>query len=164
MSSINVSAQAVRQLIEQDILVAQQLSKLLEQEHQVLQSRDSEQLNRVVAEKQHCMARLEGSAKQRGGWISFLAERTGMAPKDCWLRLLEELKDPALLPLWEEFQLKLNDCKAHNDVNGKIISRGQKTLKQLLGLLRGQSIDTPRLYNASGDAHQHNASHTVIKA
>lgn len=164
MSSVNVSAQAVRQLIEQDILVAQQLAKLLEQEHQTLQTRDSEQLNHVVVEKQHCMAKLETSAKQRGGWISFLAERTGMAPKDCWLRLLEELKDPALLPLWQDFQLKLNECKAHNEINGKIISRGQKTLKQLLGLLRGQNIETPRLYNASGGAHQQNASHTVIKA
>jgi len=110
------------------------------------------------------MAKLEASAKQRGGWISFLAERTGMAPKDCWLRLLEELKDPALIPLWEEFQLKLNECKEHNDINGKIISRGQKTLKQLLGLLRGQSMEAPRLYNSSGDAHQHNTTHTVIKA
>ena len=164
MSSVNVSAQAVRQLIEQDIQTAKLLSDLLQQEHQILQQRDANQLNRIVAEKQHCMAKLEQSAKQRGGWINFLVERTGLTPSECWNRLLEELKDPELKTLWSELQELLNDCKQHNDVNGKIITRGQKTLKQLLGILRGQSMETPKLYTASGDAHSHKASHTVVKA
>lgn len=164
MSTVNVSAQAVRQLIEQDIQTAKQLSSLLQKEHECLQQRDSRELNLIIVDKQHCMTKLERSAQQRGGWITFLAERTGMPPSDCWKRLLKELKDPELLTLWDSLQLALEECKQNNDVNGKIISRGQKTLKQLLGILRGQSIEPAKLYNASGNAHSHGPSHTIIKA
>ncbi len=164
MSTVNVSAQAVRQLIEQDIQTAKQLSSLLQKEHDCLQQRDSRELNLIVVDKQHCMSKLERSAQQRGGWINFLSERTGMPPSDCWQRLLQELKDPELVTLWSSFQEALEDCKQHNNVNGKIIARGQKTLKQLLGILRGQSVEPAKLYNASGSAHSHGASHTIIKA
>ncbi len=164
MSSVNVSAQAVRQLIEQDIQTTERLSTLLQQEHNSLQQRDSQELNRIVADKQYCMTKLEQSAKQRGGWITFLVERTGMTPNESWKRLLEELKDPELPQLWDQLQESLINCKQHNEVNGKIITRGHKTLKQLLGILRGKSVETPRLYNASGDTSAQGQSHTVIKA
>lgn len=163
-SSINVSAQAVTQLITRDISTAKALMLLLTQEHLALQQRDSGKLHAIIAEKQIHMNKLEQSAKQRSVWVKFLVERTHKTTEQCWDRLLSELDEQKLPQLWKQFEAAVNDCQQHNEINGKMIARGQRTLKKLLNLLRGQTIETPKLYNAYGDTQSPNNSHTVIKA
>ena len=159
-----VSAQAVEQLLNRDIGFAKKLLELLEQEHKALNSRSSEQLHQLLTEKQGLMAQFEQSATQRSRWVGFLMERTGLSTEECWEKLLTELDSSSLPQLWQEFQKLINECKQHNEINGKMIARGQKTLKQLLTIMRGQSVEAPELYNASGSTQSQNLSHTVVKA
>lgn len=162
-SPVQVSAQAVEQMIRKDITSADALAKLLTHEHEVLQSRDHQGLSALLERKQALMAQLEQNARQRSGWIKFLAERTRLPAEQCWERLLQELANPEVSELWQQFQGKIKDCKNANEINGKMISRGQRTLKQLLGIIRGQQVQNPKLYTAAGDTRTQNQSHTVIK-
>ncbi|WP_439134125.1 flagella synthesis protein FlgN [Pseudomaricurvus sp.] len=162
--SDNVSAPAVHQQISQDIQTASTLLELLKEEHQILQQRDHTRLGTLVGEKQVLMAKLEHGAKQRSGWVNFLTQRTGQPNEVCWNRLLQELDGVVLPPLWKELQALVDDCKKHNELNGKMIARGQRTLQKLMGLMRGQSADTANLYNATGNTQAQRTSHTVVKA
>ncbi len=162
--NVQVSAQSVRQLIEDDTRTAEALATLLQEEHQLLQQREHTRLTEILGNKQAHMAKLEHNAQQRGKWVKFLMERTQLSREACWERLLNELQDPELPALWQTFQDKVDACKALNDTNGKLIARGQRTLKQLLGIMRGQTVAPAKLYTASGDTHTANASHTVVKA
>ncbi|MBU3071143.1 flagellar protein FlgN [Aestuariicella sp. G3-2] len=163
-ASANVSAPAVQQLLSQDIQTAGSLLVLLKEEHQILQQRDHTRLGTLVGEKQVLMAKLEQSTRQRSAWVNFLVQRTGMSNEVCWNRLLNELDPVQLPPLWNELQALINECKQHNDLNGKMIARGQKTLQKLMGLMRGQMIEPANLYTAKGSTQTHSNSHTVVKA
>ena len=162
-STSQVSARAVEQALRQDIQTCEALNALLENELQLLNDRKTRDLSGIINQKQDLMNRLEHSARQRSQWTRYLTERTGLSAEQAWHKLLDELGNPALQPLWEDLQAKVVACRRANEVNGKIINRGQRTLKQLLGILRGQYIETPRLYNATGDTKGQNSSHTVIK-
>lgn len=161
---LQVSAQAVEQLIRKDIDTSEQLTALLTREQTALKERAHNTLRELLSEKQTLMAKLESNANQRSRWASFLAERSQLTQEQCWERLLKELNSELLPNLWCEFEEKIKECRRQNDVNGKVISRSQSTLKQLLGVLRGQYIESPKLYNATGTAHSQNLSHTVVKA
>lgn len=162
--SLQVSANAVQQLLEQDITTATALLSLLQEEHEVLQQRDHVRLGSLINDKQALMAVLEQNAKQRSVWVRFLVERTQLSNEACWERLLNELDSAQLPPLWHQVQTVIAECKTHNELNGKMIARGQKTLKQLTGLMRGQSVEAPSLYTASGSTQTAAHSHTVVKA
>lgn len=163
-SSPQVSASAVQQLLEQDITNATALLALLQEEHDVLQQRDHARLGILIHDKQTLMAALEQNASQRSAWVRFLVERTQLSSEACWERLLNELDSVQLPPLWTQLQAVIAECKTHNEVNGKMIARGQKTLQQLTGLMRGQSVEAPSLYTASGNTQARTHSHTVVKA
>lgn len=162
--SPQVSASAVQQLLDQDIATATSLLTLLQEEHEVLQQRDHARLGTLINDKQALMALLEQNATQRSAWVRFLVERTQLSNEACWERLLNELDGVQLPPLWNQLQAIIADCKTHNDLNGKMIARGQKTLQQLTGLMRGQSTEAPSLYTASGSTQARTHSHTVVKA
>ena len=162
-STIQVSARTVEQALRQDILDCGTLKALLEQELQLLNDRNSRELQPLINQKQDLMTRLEQSAGQRSQWTRFLVERTGQSTEECWQALLDQLDNPDLHQLWQELNTALRDCQTANEVNGKIIKRGQSTLRQLLSILRGQCVDTPHLYTSSGDTRGQNPSHTVIK-
>lgn len=163
-SSPQLSVDAVRQLLEQDILTAQALLALLQEEHVVLEQRDHGRLGMLINEKQALMATLEQNISQRSVWVRFLVERTQLSNEVCWERLLNELDGVQLPPLWSQVQALVAECKTHNELNGKMIARGQRTLKQLTGLVRGQTTEAPSLYTASGSTQTRTHSHTVVKA
>lgn len=163
-TSPQVSASAVQQLLEQDINTATALLTLLQEEHDILQQRDHARLGALINDKQTLMAALEQNAKQRSVWVRFLVERTQLSNEACWERLLNELDSAQLPPLWQQLQAIIAECKTHNEVNGKMIALSQRTLKQLTGLMRGQSMDTPDLYTASGSTESRKHNHTVVKA
>lgn len=163
-SPVQVSAQAVEQQIRQDIRIAETLSTLLDKEQEALAIRSQNELGKILTEKQALLARLENSAQQRSKWVNFLVQHSKLSTQECWDRLLKELDANTLPPLWQEFQSKISSCQERNEINGKAISRGQRTLKQLLGILRGQHIESPKLYNSLGDTQGNSISRTVVKA
>lgn len=163
-ASPQVSAPAVQQLLEQDINTATALLALLQEEHEVLEQRDHLRLGKLINDKQTLMAALEHNAKQRSVWVRFLVERTQLSNEACWERLLNELDGVQLPPLWQQLQTVIAECKTHNELNGKMIALGQRTLKQLTGLMRGQSVETADLYTASGGTESRKHNHTVVKA
>ena len=161
---LQVSAQAVEQLIRKDIETSKRLATLLTKEQTALKERSHNILRELLSEKQTLMAKLESNANPRSRWAGFLAERSQLSQEQCWARLLKELNSDLLPNLWQEFEDAIKQCKVQNEVNGKVISRSQSTLKQLLGVLRGQYIESPKLYNSAGTAQSQNLSHTVVKA
>ncbi len=161
-----VAPQAALQLLQQDTIHCQQLLTLLQSEHAVLQQRDTAQLRQIVEAKQTLMMKLEGSAKQRTRWVNAMPEEliTSSETQTKWLALLNAMKEPALLDAWYALDGKLAECKAQNELNGRIINKGQRTLQQLVGLLRGKVANATNLYNAKGTTDQSKGPHTSVKA
>lgn len=162
-SNTQVSATTVEQLLQQDLAACRQLAELLDEELEALNGREQRQLQSLIAQKQDLLNNLEHSANLRQQWTRFLSERLNRPTEECWELLLEQLEAPQLLTQWQELKGLLAQCKQKNETNGKIIHRGQQTLRKLLGILRGQSIETPNLYNARGATSGSGGSHTVVK-
>lgn len=163
-TSPSLTPQAIERLLSTDISVARRLIELLQEENDALISRDRANLDTLITEKQQLMEKLDFNSNQRSRWIKPMVDSSGKPQEECWQQLVESLDDGSLTPLWQEFQDLINDCKQHNERNGKLISRGQNTLRQLLAIFRGQYVDAPKLYTASGATQSNSQSHTVTKA
>ena len=159
-----ISAKAVERLLHADIAVATRLIELLDEENDALISRDRQGLESLITEKQQLMEKLEFSSKQRSRWVQPLVASSGLPLEQCWEQVLQQLDDKALTASWEQFQQLVERCKQANERNGKLIARGRSTLRQLLSIFRGQYVEAPKLYTASGTTQSGNQSHTVTKA
>jgi flagella synthesis protein FlgN len=155
----------MEEMLSKDLQAAQQLFNILESEGQAIQERDQTQLHELIARKQGLIKQLENSAQQKTVWLKLPVGSSEEEQHRRWDQLMKKANDPKLSQLWEDFQQRLQDCKAQNEVNGKVIARGQNTLKQLLSILRGrQQVEAPKLYNQAGTASSGPRSHTVVRA
>ncbi|MDO3382623.1 flagella synthesis protein FlgN [Gilvimarinus algae] len=151
----------VREMLTADLKAAQALLALLQKESELLKHRDHGALTDLIEAKTQHIELLNAHATERSallqslnlpadsnGWQAFMS---GNAPLQ------------ALLPLWQELQECIAECKALNNINGKLIGRSQQTLQRLLDLVRGKT-STPELYNAKGSATNRALSSSVAKA
>ena len=159
----HATIQTVHQLLENSIRITDELLSLLEQERSHLQQRNHSAMPPLLEQKQQLMSQLEQGAELRQQWLAHTPQQAEQTQEERWSTLLTQLGGPTLGKLWETFKDKLVACQQDNEVNGKMIGRGQQSIRQLLTLLKGQ-IETPTLYNQSGNTQSHNLSQTVVKA
>jgi flagella synthesis protein FlgN len=155
--------QTVHQLLENSIRITDELLSLLEQERSHLQQRNHNAIPPLLEQKQQLMSQLEQGAELRQQWLADTPQQTDQTQEELWCTLLTELGGPTLSTLWDAFKDKLVACQQGNEVNGKMIGRGQQSIRQLLTLLKGQ-VETPKLYNQAGNTQSHSLSQTVVKA
>lgn len=145
--TITVSLAQAQANIEQGVEACQKLLILLEDERTALKARDTKELERIIKDKSTCLLALEQTAKQRMEWLSVDATEGGL--DSVWSQHIEQL-DPQLAPLWQRFKTLLEDCRTHNDINGKMLARNQQVFKRLVAIVRGQTDQQP-LYSPKGN-------------
>jgi flagellar biosynthesis protein FlgN len=159
----------IEQLIQQDNSASIALLTALRCEQEALKSRKHQDLQRLLEEKNHYLLILESNASKRQQILQHNGRETD---NNAWEILLAELdaRTPgtALLDAWNTLKNHFSECRTLNEINGKMIARGQQTISRLLNILRGQTA-APGLYSASGNTTQSNRSGassytTVIKA
>ena len=156
----------VRQLIAADTRACETLLSLLEREQAALKSHDRSDLSALLADKQQCTAALEQGAQLRRQ----LLQAAGLAGGEgAWQRALQALEQrhgcSGLCDSWSALTDLLRQCRERNEINGKMITRGQQTMNRLLNLLRGQTA-APGLYDRAGGNTGGKGvnAHTVVKA
>lgn len=144
--TITVSLAQVQNNIDQGVEACQKLLILLEDERNALKARDTQELERIIKDKSTCLLALEQTAKQRMEWLNVDAAEGGL--DGAWTQHIEQL-DPQLAPVWQRFKTLLEDCRTHNDINGKMLARNQQVFKRLVAIVRGQTEQQP-LYSPKG--------------
>ena len=158
---MSLNANQLRQMLALDTDAVHQLKTLLLQERDLLPSRNHDQLSQILEQKtvlvdqlnQHAQIRQQllrtlGLPENADGWDLFLQRNSlTLSLRDGWKQLMEDVAE----------------CKALNEINGKLIARSRQTLDHLLNLLRGKA-PAPSLYTANGEQTQQSHSHTLAKA
>ena len=148
-------------MLTEDASAITQLKVLLTQERQQLETRKQDELANIIAQKSTLLEQLNVNAKRRQDVLQALQLPTNAAGWDSFLQ--RNSGTDTLREEWAQLITDFNDCKTMNEINGKMISRSQQTLNQLLNLLRGK-VASPSLYTAQGTKSSNNSSYTVAKA
>ncbi|MEY4588453.1 MAG: hypothetical protein RL497_529 [Pseudomonadota bacterium] len=135
--------------IEHDIVACEKLFHLLVHERGLLAERAFELLDLIIQEKSDWLIKLEHSARQRHTWLVESGLNTQADPAAAFLKWLQENQHETLGERWEILKDQLAKCQDANEINGKLIHRGQATHQKLIGILRGQNHQT-LLYTGKG--------------
>ena len=151
---------SIHQAIIHDLHASRELLDLLEQEREAMEQRNRKELTDIVSAKTECMQRIDQQAVCRYHILENL-HREGSEQE--WKALVLEQTNDAIKEDWQQLIDTLHQCRHLNEVNGRLISRGQQTLGKLLSILRGQ-LDPPQLYNQRGTPESRNSTYSVTKA
>jgi flagellar biosynthesis protein FlgN len=139
----------IAESIENDITACEKLLQLLLHERDLLAERAFDPLDIMIQEKGSWLIKLEHSARQRQKWLVESGLDTHTDPVAAFQLWLEENNQQQLGARWQLLKEQLDLCKDANEVNGKLIHRGQATNQTLIGILRGQDHQT-MLYTGKG--------------
>ena len=153
-------SQSVKQALQLDLQAAQQLLQLLEDEQTAMEARNRQALADIVNAKTDCINQIEHQAQSRYQLLESLERPVNEAE---WRSLIEEQGDKEIQANWENLIETLEQCRHSNEVNGRLISRGQQTLHYLLSVMRGQ-LNPPSLYNQRGATETYQSGHSVTRA
>ena len=154
------SLEAMQIMIEKDKLVSEKLVNLLKKEAAVIKQKNYESLNDILSKKTPLLDQLKHHADIRRQWLTSLFKVTN---ETHWQTFMTSFERPELSEQWEEVNRNINRCKELNEINGLLISRGQKTYEQLLFLLKGGNRQSD-IYTAKGNKQSIRAYGTVAKA
>jgi flagellar biosynthesis protein FlgN len=157
--SLNIAY--VNEMLAQDSTAVTQLTTLLFRERELLEQRQHEGMQEIIAEKDKMLDLLTFNAKQRAQLLNAAGLATTQAG---WEQLLAN--DPHTRPLiadWQTLTNAFTDCQKNNEINGRMINRSRQTLTHLLNLIRGQ-VAMPSLYTQKGTATNQGGSQTMVKA
>jgi flagella synthesis protein FlgN len=143
------SLQQIADSIDGDIIACEHLIHLLHHERDLLSERAFEPLDLIIQEKADWLKKLEHSARVRQACLEASGIAQASDPNSAFLHWLTANKQEQLAERWERLKDLLNQCKEANEVNGKLIHRGQATHQTLVGILRGQDHQT-MLYTGKG--------------
>lgn len=135
------------QLINADIITAEQLAELIDREFTALGERDLKQLDSLLSAKTPLLALLDQNAKARSQLLLELgltADRAGLQSVAANSGVGSDL-----LTQSEALSLLLERCQAGNLRNGRLIRTSQASTRSMLGILRGND-SAPTLYDSTG--------------
>lgn len=134
------------QLFSDDIDTSQQLLALIQDEFKALGERDLPQLEQLLSRKLPLLSLLEQHGRQRSELLQSLhlsADQQGLERLAAGSRHADEL-----LARSAQLSAQLEQCRAANLLNGRIIRSNQSATNSVLGILRG--AETPNLYDSRG--------------
>jgi len=158
---MSLNIQFLRDMLLQDANSIEQLHALLLKEREMLEQRKLEGMQEIVGQKDYLLGNLSYTAKQREQLLRSLGLTTDLAGWEAFLG--RDATTHSLIPEWQILTQQFIECKAANDINGKMINRSKQTFSQLLNLIRGQ-VAAPSLYTQKGSTTNHSSTHTVAKA
>jgi flagella synthesis protein FlgN len=134
------------QLFSDDISASQQLLALIQDEFNALGERDLPQLEQILERKLPLLSLLEQHGRERSELLQSLQLSTDQ-------KGLEELATRSqqgsdLLARSAQLSELLEQCRAANLLNGRVIRTSQTAANSVLSILRG--TETPNLYDSRG--------------
>lgn len=151
---------ALHNAVKIDLQASTELLNLLQQEQEAIPSRNRDHLNEILTNKTACLQTIDNNANNR---YQLLASIDQPPTEIAWKQIIEQQDDTALKADWEQLVDTLIQCRHCNEVNGRLINRGQQTLHQLLDILRGR-LDPPTLYNQRGATESTAGGRSFTKA
>lgn len=143
------TATQLKQNVDHDIAACTTLLTLLKEEQEALKNREADKVDSLIDKKVPLLDRLEASSKLRQAWA---ANANTASTEEGWANMLTELGDSSIQTDWATLKQLYIDVRNQNEVNGKLLSRHQSTIKRLLDVMRGNTSNTPNLYNSTGYA------------
>lgn len=158
---MSLNVQFLSDMLRTDTAAIIELKSLLEQERQLLETRQLQGLQAIIDRKDNLLGQLRFSAKQREQILGAAGLSTDLAGWEAFL--LRDGSTRFLIPEWQKITQTFIECQKANEINGKMIGRSKQTLNHLLNLLRGQ-VAPPTLYNQKGAAAHYSNSYSMTKA
>lgn len=140
--------------LQQELNAADALLSLLQQEATALSERDLPRLAEIIEAKSQQLTLLDQASAIRQ---QILEEQKVPKSELQWRQLLDKCRDPRLVADWYRLEGLIKACKKENQINGKLLSRSQRTLDRLNQILRGQAPQSG-LYNQKG-GHSKGSKH-----
>lgn len=150
----------IHAMIQQDLATSRQLLALLEKESDSTQARDYALMSQLLKEKTPLLEQLKINAQQRSNWLSSL---NCTPDENNWNKLLQSLNNTDIEKQWKNVKDTIEHCQKINNVNGKLISRGNQSHERLLQIMRGKTQQAD-IYDARGSKHSTSFSGTVTQA
>ncbi|MEE5061838.1 flagellar protein FlgN [Pseudomonas alliivorans] len=134
------------QMITDDMVPTRQLHELLQAESLILQGRDMDEMEHVLAQKQALVILLEQHGRRRSQVLTGL----GLPSNRQGLEQLASHSDigEQLLAAADELNALIAECQTLNERNGSLIQLQQVSTAHQLRILNGG--DTPTLYDSRG--------------
>lgn len=154
------SADELSNHIQDTLEHSKSLLETLKQEQEALKSRDVKTIEILLEEKTKLLLFLEQSANTRTQWARVM---NISVQDESWNQFLTTLDKPVLTKTWLQLKKTTDECKKQNDINGKLLVSGQKSLGRLLDVFRGKTAN-PYLYNANGSSTNSANSNKVGEA
>ncbi len=143
----------LEKLLDAEIELTRQLHTLLEEEKAALSERRPESLQELAHKKLQLLNDIEINHKKH-------------ASGDFrWSRLINSFQNPksALLNKCEVYKALLEDVEYLNTVNAKTASRMQRSISELIKIIRGNE-SSQKLYTPKGSASLSNTYTSIAKA
>lgn len=157
---ITVKAESLLPIVQADLGYTQTLLQLLQEERRLLEQRQHEALPELIGQKDQLLQKLHDNEQRRKNFL----QQLGMGDaRNAWKEVVEGTGDNNLIRLWQQLQQALSECRVCNEINGRMIGRGQQSLGRIVSLLRGQ-INTPQLYNNKGATQGGGLGNKIISA
>jgi len=142
-----LASQALDELLNKQLSDTSALISLLEQE-KVMLARDPDAVERLAAEKQPHISRLEDLHNESNSLLQqtgYACDRDGMQAFLAWC----DNSDLMLRKRWDELLDNIENCRNLNQVNGMVVEKSTQTLRHALAVLCGQTLNDVS-YDASG--------------
>lgn len=135
------------------------LSKILLAERKLIETRQLDELPKILRQKADLLAVIEAGHNQKHSWllsvdlptsygdflqqaeIGEIAQRDPSSSRDATVNLC--------LEKWQELNAAKKSCNEHNTINGIVISKAKKRNGEQLGILKGINPGK-ELYDAKG--------------
>ena len=158
MSSNANSWSALDPQLQQDIDTSRQLLDTLAAERRLLETRDYDQIETLIAHKLELIGALERNAAARLQWL----QQHGFANEADALAAARQ-QAPATARLWHDAAEVWRECQTANQINEQVCRRTRLVVENLLDILRG-SGNQSSTYDAKGLARRSQTGRTISNA
>ena len=156
------SLQHLSRLLGREIDCARELLQTLALEYQALTQADTDRIESVAADKRLQLQQLQQCLLEQDRLLQRLGS-TGAGPQGIERLLVQASPRDGLHAQWEELRAVTRQLREQNEINGGIVSLGQRHVRQALELLTGRSSDGDT-YGPGGGRRSTPAPKTLAKA
>lgn len=150
--------QNLDQSFQQDMAATRELALILKKERTALEERNYEAFQKFIAAKNPLITQLEEHHVRRQKMLA----AAGIADENAALELVKREQAP-VAERWLQLAAQWQECQRLNEINDRIAQRTRLVVGQILGLLRGQSGQTP-LYTNQGSTTASAPGRTITSA
>lgn len=148
-------------LLTAELQCANALEAVLKREHDILLSSVPEEITRISAEKQLLMRQLQQQLVQRDQFLLQFSLPPGNPGTDKLLK--DQPAESRAAMLWKALRELAVALRDQNEINGGIVSLGQRHTKQALQILSGRKNDNDYTYGPEGTPRDEGLSNILAK-